>query len=165
MSDDHASPDHIDELYAMPEFKRIEDVRAFDQSRQVFYAAAGEFLVLLESACAPEVALKLFTLESGALLDALYLEVLKKLQNFLAASKALVDHARAFYERSYRPLGQLAEYEDEVLARFAKHPPTQFVHGLRNYVVHVGLPDVGSRLVATLVVAMMVGSTSSTPSS
>jgi hypothetical protein len=88
----------------------------------------------------PEVAFDLWTRETRFDLQAVILEVIRRLHNFLAASKTLVDTTRAVIRRSYPRSQVLRDYEAEVQARFTTDELVQFVHALRNNATHQGLP-------------------------
>lgn len=67
-------------------------------------------------------------------------EVLRVLHNFLAAAKSLVDHARNFMNEVYADDPLRAEYNTRVAIDFKAAPVVQFVHDLRNYMLHKSIP-------------------------
>lgn len=135
----------IDELEAMPEWSRLGTVRRFSLSVEIFQENARDLIGLLDSACGPE-AVALWSVENRSGLDRFQREIARRLHNFVASAMSLVDHARVFYRGHYKDQGTFTDYEAEVGSRFASEPATQFIHGLRNYYVHVGIPTISNSL-------------------
>jgi len=65
---------------------------------------------------------------------------MRRLHNLLASAKTLVDLVRVMVNSHYDGTTFHDEYLREIKTRFADDPLTQFVHGLRNYMLHYGLP-------------------------
>jgi hypothetical protein len=72
--------------------------------------------------------------------------MVRHLHNFLAAAKSLVEHSRNFMKGVYAGHPLLAEYEDRVRSEMATSGLVQFVHDLRNYMLHKGIPIVRETL-------------------
>jgi hypothetical protein len=68
-------------------------------------------------------------------------ELNRHVHNFVSSSLTLVEHTRVFMREHYAGTEFLATYEKQVIAIFAKSPIAQFVQGLRNYMLHRGLPN------------------------
>lgn len=78
--------------------------------------------------------------QSKQKLEGVFREIVRRLHNFVAAAKTLVDHTRIIANELYVEKDFLLVYEKEVKERFVDNPLVQFVHNLRNYILHVGLP-------------------------
>ncbi|WP_157656146.1 hypothetical protein [Burkholderia ubonensis] len=68
-------------------------------------------------------------------------ELNRHVHNFVSSALTLVEHTRVFMRKHYAGTELLATYEKQVIATFAKSPVAQFVQGLRNYMLHRGLPN------------------------
>ena len=68
-------------------------------------------------------------------------ELNRHVHNFVSSSLTLVEHTRVFMRKHYADTVLLVTYEKQVIATFAQSPVAQFVQGLRNYMLHRGLPN------------------------
>lgn len=68
-------------------------------------------------------------------------ELNRHVHNFVSSSLTLVEHTRVFMRKHYVGTELHANYEQKVIATFSKSPVAQFVQGLRNYMLHRGLPN------------------------
>jgi hypothetical protein len=68
-------------------------------------------------------------------------ELSRHVHNFVSSALTLVEHTRVFMRKHYAGTEVLAAYEKQVEATFLKSPIAQFVQGLRNYMLHRGLPN------------------------
>ncbi|VWB28479.1 hypothetical protein BAR24066_01196 [Burkholderia arboris] len=68
-------------------------------------------------------------------------ELNRHVHNFVSSSLTLVEHTRVFMRKHYADTELFEIYERQVIATFAKSPIAQFVQGLRNYMLHRGLPN------------------------
>jgi hypothetical protein len=73
-------------------------------------------------------------------------EVTRQLHNFVASAKTLVDHTRKLTREMYQGTEFLEEFDSEVTQRFRLNPLVQFVHKLRDYVLHRALPVTSATL-------------------
>jgi hypothetical protein len=67
-------------------------------------------------------------------------ELNRHVHNFAASALTLVEHTRGFMRKHYDGTQLLTTYEQEAARVFGNSPVAQFVQGLRNYMVHRGLP-------------------------
>jgi hypothetical protein len=67
-------------------------------------------------------------------------EVSRRLHNFLASAKTLVDHTRVHVRTIHSGTQFEEEYREEVASRFSQSSITKFVHCLRNYNLHYRIP-------------------------
>lgn len=68
-------------------------------------------------------------------------EINRHVHNFVSSALTLVEHTRGFMRKHYDGTPLLATYEEQVTTTFAQSPVAQFVQGLRNYMLHRGLPN------------------------
>lgn len=67
-------------------------------------------------------------------------ELNRHVHNFVSSALALVEHTRVFMRNHYAGTDLMATYEKQVAATFMQSPVAQFIQGLRNYMLHRGLP-------------------------
>ena len=68
-------------------------------------------------------------------------ELNRHVHNFVSSAVTLVEHTRVFMREHYAGTAILTTYEAQAKATFAQSPVAQFVQGLRNYMLHRGLPN------------------------
>lgn len=107
------------------------------------YVFEKNFRVLLEALDRFEeiaVSPSLWAEHDRSHLHNLMMEVMRHVHNFLSGAVMVVNHMRRLVRRA-KLLGRIrADYEAETQARFAEHGLSQFVQGLRSYMVHRGIP-------------------------
>lgn len=68
-------------------------------------------------------------------------ELNRHVHNFVSSAVTLVEHTRVFMRKHYAETDLLETYKKQVVATFAQSPVAQYVQGLRNYMLHRGLPN------------------------
>ncbi|GLR98531.1 hypothetical protein GCM10007858_61740 [Bradyrhizobium liaoningense] len=68
-------------------------------------------------------------------------EVTRRVHNFVAGALTLVEHTRKFMRKNYSTTPMLDRYQAKIDADFKDKPLVGFVQGLRNYILHNGLPN------------------------
>lgn len=68
-------------------------------------------------------------------------ELNRHVHNFVSSALTLVEHTRIHMRKHYGGTDFMATYDAQVVAMFAQSPIAQFVQGLRNYMLHRGLPN------------------------
>lgn len=68
-------------------------------------------------------------------------ELNRHVHNFVSSALTLVEHTRVFMRTYYAGTALITAYENKVVQIFAQSPVAQFVQGLRNYMLHKGLPN------------------------
>ena len=68
-------------------------------------------------------------------------ELNRHIHNFVSSALTLVEHTRVFMRAHYASTGIIAAYEKKVREVFLHSSVAQFVQGLRNYMLHCGLPN------------------------
>lgn len=105
-----------------------------------FSANAQEIRQLLRRYEDPNAALARLIKNPHRANEQLRVDAVRALHNFLAAAKSLVDHSRNFIREVYRADPFWEEYQAKVKAELAPVGAIAFVHDLRNYMVHRGIP-------------------------
>jgi hypothetical protein len=82
-----------------------------------------------------------FDVRNKAELHAFLKEIMRKFHNFVASALMLVDHTRNLSKKMYAGTKFEAELNSEIEKRFKQNPQIQFVHRLRSYTLHCGLPE------------------------
>lgn len=67
-------------------------------------------------------------------------EIVRRLHNFVAAAKTLVEHTRIIAREMFKGHEFMGEYEKAIADTFTNNGLIQFVQGLRNYILHRDLP-------------------------
>lgn len=120
-------------------FINREHGRSF--SLNIFRTNARELIEALRHVSDPEHGLHLMALDNREAGTQAHREVSRRIHNFVAAAKTLVDHTRVFMKKHYDQTSIWSAYNEEVTNRFSKNPVAKFVHDLRNYMLHCGLPN------------------------
>jgi hypothetical protein len=94
----------------------------------------------------PPLALQLWSADNKHLFAEYYKEIIRAFHNFLASVSTLIDHYRAFIRRFYANHEFRVEHDRKVSEMFGSSPLAAFVKGLRNYVLHSGIPPTAARL-------------------
>jgi len=116
---------------------------ALRASLGVFRGNAAELRSMLQDAATPPLALQLVQKPPSAWM----LELQRRLHNYVAGAKTLVDHTRRLL-KMYPDTNLAAEYEPRK-HEVATAPATAFFNDLRNYVLHHRLPFPGHQLKMT----------------
>ena len=120
---------------------RIQTRIAFLYSTfRIFDANFLELRHLLEMFRDAEPEYPIWNIDRRYEIDAVGQETMRLLHNLLASAKTLVDLVRVLMSKYYEGTPFHKQYKNEIDTRFANDPLTQFVHGLRNYMLHYGLP-------------------------
>lgn len=82
----------------------------------------------------------LFDVRNDKQMKEFLIEVTRRLHNFVAGAKTLVDHTRNVATELYETTPFWTVYQSELNNRFTSSPVIQFVHCLRNYTLHKDLP-------------------------
>ena len=77
--------------------------------------------------------------------NALDCEAARLIHNYVASAKTLVDVSRR-NSKKYLSSDLKTEYDKNVLDTFANDPCTQIIHNLRNFMLHVDIPNISNRI-------------------
>jgi hypothetical protein len=125
------------------EYQRIGRIKRLSFTLKIFAMNTAHLKQKIELAHTPQVAFKLGG--NQFLFEQYFLDMMRLLHNFVAASLTLIDHARRLHV-NYADHPSFRDYKHEIKTRFAVDPLCQFVKNLRHYTLHWELPFIGSRV-------------------
>jgi hypothetical protein len=111
-----------------------------------FLRNGEELLKKIEEGQSPESIELLWSIQNRSNLRSYQNELVRLIHNFVAAASSLIDHARAFFEKEYVEKGIFEDYQKEIDRRFATHPLSQFVVGLRQFALHYRTPSISNQI-------------------
>jgi hypothetical protein len=131
--------DRIDELQNTEAWRISKKIEQLGISAYIFKTNHDELVQRIEYFKSPE-AILLWDVRNNAQMERYLKEVTRLLHNFVASAKTLVEHTRIIARDMYESTEFWKEYESEIARRFTSNPLVQFVHDLRNYILHRDLP-------------------------
>lgn len=133
-----------EELNSSKEYKRIQKVRRFTSSQEIFRGNYRE----LESLFKKHNKINLFTISSTKEkrkdFRRIQNEIIRCLHNFISSSFSLLENSRSHYNSIYKKHNLIIEYEKEVKIRFENNPITTFIKDLRNFIQHYRFPSIST---------------------
>lgn len=132
-----------DAIQQMPEYKLHQLLMVFDNSIYIFEQNYRELAGLVEKMITDPAIFTLLGTEHREDFRILQLEVLRKLHNFVAAVKSLLDHTYRLKHKLYKKGGTFPDYQARVDHQFVNDPSTQFIQDLREFCQHYRIPDLG----------------------
>lgn len=136
----------LNEIEACEGMRLYWKSKMWDHTFYTFSANALELRERLKRYEDPNQAL-IRTIENRSPANAQFLaDVIRCLHNFLASAKSLVDHSRNLMEDVYADHPLLTEYQERVRREMGSSGLVQFVHDLRNYILHKGIPIIQESL-------------------
>ncbi|MFL9671129.1 hypothetical protein WIX39_029635 [Variovorax sp. AB1(2024)] len=117
--------------------------RAYQRSfsLNVFQMNAVELMGAVQRIRDPDQAIALMMEKNQEAGRQAHRELNRYVHNFVSSALTLVEHTRVFMRKHYAGTELLATYEEQAKASFAESAVAQFVQGLRNYMLHRGLPN------------------------
>jgi len=112
------------------------ELRVERTSYDIFIGNYADLKELLESVKDPNVYLVLWEQSNYHLRTRLNREVARRLQNYVASAKALVEHTRRVVRKKYKGTEFMKEYQQQVDVNFKDSSLAQFVEDLRDYMLH-----------------------------
>jgi len=110
-------------------------------SLNIFKANAAELTEIVLRVSHPDEGLRFMSQENREAGVQMHREVARRLHNFVAAAKTLVEHTRNFMRECYSDTSLYQVYQQRVKEEFSDSPLGHFVQDLRNYMLHKGLPN------------------------
>jgi len=110
-------------------------------SLNVFQMNAVELMEAAQRVKDPEQGMALMLEKNSDAGRQAHRELNRHVHNFVSSALTLVEHTRVFMRKHYAGTDLMATYEKQVAATFAQSPVAQFIQGLRNYMLHRGLPS------------------------
>jgi len=124
------------ELQSMPEQRIVDEIKALQASFYIYSTNHREISDFMQWVRRDSSNADLWSQDLSQRRYDIHLETVRQLHNYVASACSLVDHTRLMYKRLYKETGLLPEYEVEVQARFQDSDVVQFLHRLRQIVVH-----------------------------
>ena len=133
-------------IRASPALVAHRRIEAVAHALYVFRRNYEELKGALDRATDPGSILPIHDISRRAELDVVLMEIRRLLHNYLAAAKTLIDQTRVIIADGYEGQPFFARYKQEIDRRFATDPTASIVQGLRNYLLHYGLPATFSKI-------------------
>lgn len=131
--------DGMDKLQNTEGWKISKKIEHLGISAYIFKTNHDELIQRIEYFKSPE-AMLLWDVRNNAQMEQFLKEVTRLLHNFVASAKTLVEHTRIIARGMYESTEFWKEYESQIAQQFTSNPLVQFVHELRNYILHRDLP-------------------------
>ena len=135
---------NFQELYARRDectgfkFVNLQHQRTFTYN--IFELNTRELFDIAEIICDPDGGLYLISTENKEAGRQAHREINRRMHNFVASAKSLVDHTRVFMNKNYKNSTILEEYNKKISKELSSNPIVQFIHDIRNYILHKELP-------------------------
>src|SRR5258705_5847717 len=118
------------ELENMPGYHAILENHRLTNSIHIFDKNYEELVELLNFMEHDQHAEELLSLHGHKHLHSIDIELLRRLHNFVAGAKSLIDHTRRIYNKYYLKSTSFPEYDKIIQEYFANDPLSQFIQGL-----------------------------------
>lgn len=128
-------------IHSSPGMKFLNDLHARSFSLNIFQMNALELMEATRKVRDPDLGPPLMFEANREAGQQAHRELNRHIHNFVASAKSLVDHTRVFLKVSYAESPVLETIQLKIKSIFSESPVTAFVHDLRNYMVHKGLPN------------------------
>lgn len=136
-----AEGSYFQRILASPGMKFLNQLHARSFSLNIFQMNALELMEATRKVRDPDQGISLMSQDNKEAGQQAHRELSRHVHNFVASAKTLVDHTRVFVEEHYADTPVLSSYRDQITSTFANDPVSKFVHDLRNYMLHKGLPN------------------------
>jgi hypothetical protein len=125
-----------DEIVQMPGYHAMIENHRLTNSIHIFDTNYTELMQLIHFMEQSPEATALLSLRGHNQLREIDSEMLRRLHNFVAGAKSLIDHTRRIYNKYYKGANSFPEYTTATRDIFATDPLSQFVQDLREYCQH-----------------------------
>lgn len=110
-------------------------------SLNIFLNNSEQLLETLEYACDSEYGLQLVGSQNNAQSSYIHAEINRHVHNFVSSSMTLVEHTRNLMKKFYENTELFTQYQNKINSDFKSDGCSAFIQGLRNYILHCGLPQ------------------------
>lgn len=138
--------DLMDELRNSTEQKTVDKIRHFSISLEIFVSNFNELKLHLEIHNNPQISLELMSQTNRELLHQYQKEITRLLHNYIASTLSLIDHTRKHHTELYGHNNLFPDYQEKIDTHFKFHPLSNFIKDFRQYIQHVSMPSLSSRL-------------------
>jgi hypothetical protein len=122
-----------------------DDIDEIDRALFILDGNFGELMSIINRFGSRETWVY-FDVRNRNQLERYLLEIARQIHNFVAASKTVVDQSRRVIEKRYIGTDFQSEYEARITQELLESGPIQFVHDLRNFILHRSIPPVAAVL-------------------
>jgi hypothetical protein len=128
-------------IHSSAGMKFLKNLHARSFSLNIFQMNALELMEATRKVRDPDLGLPLMFEANREAGKQAHRELNRHIHNFVASARSLVDHTRVFLHESYAGSPVLKIVQEKITTTFSENPVTAFVHDLRNYMLHKGLPN------------------------
>jgi hypothetical protein len=139
----------FEELHSSAGMEYLNRRKRRDFTYNIFRGNYSELKKLCAVVEDPEIGIKLMSQSNQDQGNKAHMEVMRLFHNFLAAAKSLVDHTRVFVDHYYEGTSFKVAYTNKLKNEIAEDSLMKFIHDLRNYMLHRGLPNGSMSLFVT----------------
>lgn len=136
----HLPPD-LKKIHESKGMQFINDQKMRTFSLNILYMNATKLIEEAGKLQDPDIGLFLMFESNRDAGEQAHREINRHIHNFVAAAKTLVDHTRVFLDGRYAGEEILVQIKQRISETFNNSPVCKFVHDLRNYMLHKGLPN------------------------
>src|SRR5437870_888912 len=127
----------MEEIEKLPGYRfYYEDFKGLDLSLYVFHTNFKELYALITGITTNPQAAQLYTVENQEKLYLVGYDIVRRIHNFVASVKSLVDHTRNTHRKLYKDTDLFPDYQERINTDFAHNPQSQFIQELREYAQH-----------------------------
>jgi hypothetical protein len=132
---------YFQQIHESPGMNFLNKIHTRSFSLNIFQMNALELMEATRKVRDPDVGLFLMAEDNKEAGQQAHRELSRHIHNFAASSKTLVDHTRVFLDENYSKTEIIISAQTKIINTFANDPVSKFVHDLRNYMLHKGLPN------------------------
>ncbi|NCQ69953.1 MAG: hypothetical protein GPI97_12385 [Microcystis aeruginosa W13-16] len=134
-------------LQRSKEFQNILDLRHFDSSYRICIRNYNELLNILKYGHSPDLAAEILPLNKRDEMQYYMEEVSRIFMNFLSSSFAFMEFSRRTYRKYENNKNYFPDYQEKINLFFSNNANVQFIHKLRNYIVHYNFPKITFKMI------------------
>ncbi|MFP3517514.1 hypothetical protein SB766_15090 [Pseudomonas sp. SIMBA_077] len=134
-------PTHLRKIYESKGMRFLNDQKIRSFSLNILYMNATTLIEESKKISDPDIGLELMFVSNKDAGDQAHREINRHIHNFVAAAKTVVDHTRVMLNERYIATDIHHEINQRIKETVGASPVCKFVHDLRNFMVHKGLPN------------------------
>ncbi|CAN7365356.1 hypothetical protein LJR277_002100 [Pseudomonas sp. LjRoot277] len=134
-------PAHLRKIYESKGMRFLNDQKMRSFSLNILYMNATSLVEEAEKLSDPDIGIELMFVSNKDAGDQAHREINRHIHNFVAAAKTVVDHTRVMLNEKYIETQIHQEINKRIVETVGASPVCKFVHDLRNFMVHKGLPN------------------------
>lgn len=130
----------MEEFQKLPEFEVIDRIATLQRSQYILNGNYRELIETINRNLNPKSNPSLNHPKNHDIVEEGLIEVTRRLYNYEASVKSMVDHTRGLYSHLYSKNSLFADYETRKDQTFINNPLVSFVQDLRDYFLHRHIP-------------------------